>query len=106
MAQPQALLPLQQTSVLEKNGFFTTIWYLFFQFLALDIVQVGDCIVLAGAIRVPYLKCDGSAVSRTKYAALFAAIGTTYGPGDGVTTFNLPNFPTPGAPSFWAIHYQ
>lgn len=39
-----------------------------------------------------YLLCDGSAVSRTTYADLFAAIGTTYGSGDGSTTFNLPNF--------------
>lgn len=37
-----------------------------------------------------WLKCDGSAVSRTTYAALFAAIGTTYGAGNGSTTFNLP----------------
>jgi microcystin-dependent protein len=35
--------------------------------------------------------CDGSEVSRTDYAALFAAIGTTYGVGDGSTTFNLPD---------------
>ena len=38
-----------------------------------------------------YLLCDGSAVSRTTYADLFTAIGTTYGTGDGSTTFNLPN---------------
>ena len=38
-----------------------------------------------------YLTCDGSAVSRTTYATLFQALGTTYGAGDGVTTFNLPN---------------
>lgn len=37
-----------------------------------------------------YLEADGSAVSRTANAALFAAIGTTYGAGDGSTTFNLP----------------
>lgn len=37
-----------------------------------------------------YLLCDGSAVSRTNYADLFAVIGTTYGAGDGSTTFNLP----------------
>ncbi|UXW17651.1 tail fiber protein [Xanthomonas oryzae pv. oryzae] len=36
------------------------------------------------------LLCDGTAVSRTKYSALFAAIGTVYGAGDGSTTFNLP----------------
>lgn len=39
---------------------------------------------------------NGSAVSRTTYAALFAVIGTTYGPGDGATTFNLPDDLTPG----------
>lgn len=38
-----------------------------------------------------YLICDGSAVSRTTYANLFTAIGTTYGDGNGTTTFNLPN---------------
>jgi len=38
-----------------------------------------------------YLLCDGSAVSRTTYAALYALIGTTYGTGDGSTTFNLPD---------------
>lgn len=35
--------------------------------------------------------CDGSAISRTTYSALFTAIGTTYGTGDGSTTFNLPD---------------
>jgi hypothetical protein len=39
-----------------------------------------------------YLLCDGSAVSRTTYSALFSAIGTTYGPGDSSSTFNLPNY--------------
>lgn len=38
-----------------------------------------------------WLLCDGAAVSRTSYSALFAVIGTTYGSGDGSTTFNLPN---------------
>lgn len=38
-----------------------------------------------------YLKANGSAVSRTTYAALFAAIGTVYGTGDGSSTFNLPD---------------
>jgi microcystin-dependent protein len=38
-----------------------------------------------------WLLQDGSAVSRTTYAALFAVIGVTWGAGDGVTTFNLPN---------------
>ena len=37
-----------------------------------------------------WLKADGAAVSRTTYANLFSAIGTTYGAGNGVSTFNLP----------------
>jgi microcystin-dependent protein len=39
-----------------------------------------------------YLNCDGSAVSRTTYSALYAVVGTTFGTGDGSTTFNLPNY--------------
>lgn len=39
-----------------------------------------------------YLPCDGSAVSRATYSSLFSLIGTTYGVGDGSTTFNIPNF--------------
>jgi microcystin-dependent protein len=38
-----------------------------------------------------WMKCNGAAVSRSTYAALFAAIGTTFGPGDGSTTFGLPD---------------
>lgn len=38
-----------------------------------------------------YLKANGAAVSRTTYAALFTAIGTTFGSGDGSTTFNVPD---------------
>lgn len=38
-----------------------------------------------------FLLCDGTAISRTTYAALFSAIGTTFGPGNGSTTFNLPD---------------
>lgn len=39
-----------------------------------------------------YLACNGSAVSRASYATLFGVIGTTWGAGDGTTTFNVPNF--------------
>lgn len=51
-------------------------------------------ILLYGGSTAPtgFLLCDGSAVSRTTYSALFAVIGTTFGTGDGSTTFNLPNF--------------
>jgi len=45
------------------------------------------------AITAPtgYLKADGAAISRTTYATLFGVIGTTFGVGDGTTTFNLPD---------------
>ena len=50
-------------------------------------------IVIRGKVETPegYLPCDGAAVSRTEYAALFAIIGTLFGVGDGVNTFNVPN---------------
>ena len=46
-----------------------------------------------------YLRADGTAISRTSYADLFGVIGTTYGVGDGSTTFNLPNLSASGAGS-------
>jgi microcystin-dependent protein len=45
-----------------------------------------------GTAPTGYLLCAGAAVSRTTYAALFAIVGTTFGVGDGSTTFNLPNY--------------
>ena len=56
------------------------------------IIPAGS-ITMYGGSTAPtgYLLCDGSAVSRTTYADLFTAIGTTYGTGDGSTTFNVPN---------------
>lgn len=61
--------------------------------------QQLDALLPAGAVSFfsmsyapsGWLIADGSAVSRTAYAALFAAIGTTFGAGDGSTTFNLPD---------------
>lgn len=53
---------------------------------------VGSIMPYAGnAAPSGWLQCDGSAVSRTTYADLFAAIGTAFGAGDGSTTFNVPN---------------
>lgn len=45
----------------------------------------------ASSIPTGWLACDGAAVSRTTYADLFTAIGTTWGVGDGSTTFNVPD---------------
>lgn len=55
-------------------------------------LAAGDLVQTASSsCPIGTLAMDGSAVSRTAYAALFAAIGTTYGVGDGSTTFNLPD---------------
>jgi microcystin-dependent protein len=43
------------------------------------------------AVPTGFLECNGQAVSRTTYSALFTAIGTTYGAGDGSSTFNVPD---------------
>src|SRR5580692_10411038 len=53
----------------------------------------GAVMAFAGASAPEgWLVCDGSAVSRTQYATLFAAIGTAHGSGDGTTTFQLPDY--------------
>lgn len=53
---------------------------------------VGTIIAVAyTGVPEGYMHCNGAAVSRTTYANLFNEIGTTYGAGDGSTTFNLPN---------------
>lgn len=55
-------------------------------------LAVGAVIAYSGATApIGYLLCNGQAVSRTTYADLFTAIGTTYGAGNGSTTFNVPN---------------
>ena len=58
----------------------------------------GDTLPVASIMPYPkttapenWLVCNGDAVSRTDYSELFSAIGTTFGEGDGSTTFNLPN---------------
>lgn len=60
--------------------------------------KIGDTLPIGATLEwfsntIPdnWLLCDGSAVSRTTYSDLFAVIGTTFGEGDGSTTFNLPN---------------
>ena len=60
---------------------------------ASDTLPIGT-IVPYGSNDIPanWLLCDGRAVSRTTYANLFSVIGTTFGEGDGTTTFNLPDF--------------
>lgn len=59
------------------------------------VVPVGVIYPFGGdSSKVPdgYLPCDGRAVSRTEYSALFNVIGTSFGNGDNVSTFNVPDF--------------
>lgn len=53
--------------------------------------EIGDYTWSARLSKAGWLLCQGQAVSRSTYAALFSEIGVTYGAGDGSTTFNLPD---------------
>lgn len=58
------------------------------------IAPTGSMTMWAGAVASPptgWLACNGANVSRSTYSALFAVVGTTWGAGDGSTTFTLPN---------------
>lgn len=55
-------------------------------------IPTGTIVSFCGtSIPEGFKLCNGQALSRTEYAALFAVLGTKYGAGDGSTTFNLPN---------------
>lgn len=86
-----------------QTGLVTLVWRQFFVNLwnrtggGTDLIRFlappGSLMVWAGATIPPRtLECDGSAVSRTTYADLYRAIGTTWGAGDGSTTFNVPDY--------------
>lgn len=60
--------------------------------LADRLKKTGDIIMCGAAAPAGTLACDGTAVSRSTYSALFAVIGTTFGVGNGSTTFNVPDF--------------
>jgi len=71
----------------QTTGSGTLVW-------ASSATPTGSMLVFAGhsgVVPSGWLLTDGTAVSRTTYSGLFAVIGTTYGTGDGSTTFNLPN---------------
>lgn len=69
-----------------SNKVATTAW------VGSNAVRPGVIVMYGGNTLDGYLKCVGGAVSRTTYAALYAAIGTRYGAGDGSTTFDIPDF--------------
>ncbi len=85
-----------------NTGIIERVWYLFLQQVwtrtggvtgGILGVQSGSLMDYCGdSAPDGYLACDGSAVSRSTYSQLFGAIGTTWGAGDGSTTFNVPDF--------------
>lgn len=60
--------------------------------LVADTLPIGSVVEwYSSNIPTNWLECNGQAISRTDYSELFTVLGTTYGEGDGSTTFNLPN---------------
>jgi microcystin-dependent protein len=89
---PLYYTPLLGTDLADENAINAVLAAIEAAINAVPIVSSGTIVGYAGAILPDgWLLCDGSAISRTTYAALFAAIGTTWGSGDGGSTFNLPD---------------
>ena len=80
---------VQQTAITGGNP---GRWFRLIEFDPVTNIVPTGSMNMWGAISAPsgWLLCDGAAISRSTYAALFAIIGTTYGMGDGSTTFNVP----------------
>ena len=77
----QAKVGVDNSAVTTSLDYKTRIWN-----------PIGEVTIWAtSSAPTGWLICDGSAVSRSTYSALFAVLGTTFGSGDGSTTFNLPN---------------
>lgn len=62
----------------------------------LNILTAGMLGICLKPVPAGWLECNGQAVSRTTYAALFDSVGTTFGAGNGTTTFNVPTIATTG----------
>jgi hypothetical protein len=92
MSEPTLLVP-QKNFESDAIGHRSNIAAIeaFANFTSNAVVPTGGVISYAGPIVPPgYLRCNGALVNRVEFAALFSVIGTTYGAGDGVTTFKLP----------------
>ena len=84
--------PDQTVTITGTGGTTVTGNYPNFTVSTPNVVPTGTIISYAGAtVPAGWLLCDGSAVSRTTYTALFAALNTAWGFGDGSTTFNVPD---------------
>ena len=85
-------IALTLPSAITNGGFLQTDGSGNLSFSIIEGVPTGSVFAMA-VVSVPtgYLECNGAAVSRTTYSALFAVIGTAYGAGNGSSTFNLPD---------------
>jgi hypothetical protein len=74
---------------------------------AFNLLPAGLVFAFSGNTKPPagYLVCNGQAVSRTGFPALYASISTTFGVGDGVNTFNVPNITAINANILYCIRY-
>jgi len=85
-------IALKLPSSITNGGFLQTDGSGNLSFSIIEGVPSGAVFCLAVAsVPTGYLECNGNAVSRTTYAALFAIIGTQYGSGNGSSTFNIPD---------------
>lgn len=107
-ARKYGIIPINATQI--ADGTVTNSEYQFINSLSSNAqTQINSKLTAAGAFTIAtgmilpwaaaladkpagYLNCDGSVVSRSTYSALFAVISTTFGSGDGSSTFGLPNF--------------
>lgn len=79
---------------IRRTDRYVNAWTIELQVLTEAVISLPPGLITqyaGSAIPSGWLLCDGSTVSRTTYAALFLAIGTTYGAADGVNNFNLPD---------------
>lgn len=86
-------MTLQVPSITQsKEGFGIQAWFQRIVRAVNNNTPVGVLLAYAGSIApTGWVLCDGSAISRTTYVELFSIIGETFGVGDGLTTFNLPD---------------
>lgn len=93
IVNPAEGLLVYQTDDIDGFYYFNGIQWIRLLDYQRDSIPVGVIFAFPSeTIPSGYLICDGSAISRTTYANLFALIGVMYGSGDGSTTFNLPDY--------------
>lgn len=89
---PRQIVLTDKTGITGTTTIATLLDTMATQYVTLAAIPAG-AIFSFPTVNAPsgFLECDGSALSRTTYASLFAVLGTTYGVGDGITTFNIPD---------------